>query len=234
MEDKEILQMLEASIVNLLNKIYNDSWSVLIFQSLIWSFRRWAIHQLMMNESTDLLKDCIWDSHLELIRDFAPPQLKDFALIWLSPSNIGHRVDILEELNEYFLKVIDTIDISIKANNQNMEMEIAMFLDERLTEIIEVWLKDKPQYRIYPKADESPDTFSPARIYDIMRLILDEPVEPTPIEPPAEVPPTEPVEAPTEPPVETVKEAFMRRRSTRKVRPRQAPKTKKRKQSKAV
>jgi hypothetical protein len=232
----ELLQMLETSIVTLLNKVQNNSWSLLIFQTLLWSFRRWAIHYLMSSEPTDLMKDYVWESHLDLVRQFAPVELKDFGIIWLNPTNVGSRVDILEELNDYFLKVVDALDEAIKTDNEEAQNTLAIFLDDDLTAIVDKWLDGKNEYRIYPKADQSPDSFSPSRIYEIMRLIMDEPV-PEPlsvVEPVAVVEPVvEPL--PEEPEVapETVKEALARRRSTRKTRPKGAPKTRKRKVPKA-
>jgi hypothetical protein len=217
----ELLQMLETSIVTLLNKVQNDSWSLLIFQTLLWSFRRWAIHYLMSSEPTDLMKDYVWESHLDLVRQFAPVELKDFGIIWLNPTNVGSRVDILEELNDYFLKVVDALDEAIKTDNEADQNTLAVFLDDDLTAIVDKWLDGKNEYRIYPNADQSPDTFSPNRIYEIMQLIMDEPV-------PVVEPVVEPVAEPEEPP-ETVKEALARRRSTRKTRPKGAPKTRKRK-----
>jgi len=227
--------MLETSIVTLLNKVQNDSWSLLIFQTLLWSFRRWAIHYLMSSEPTDLMKDYVWESHLDLVRQFAPVELKDFGIIWLNPTNVGSRVDILEELNDYFLKVVDALDEAIKTDNEEAQNTLAVFLDDDLTAIVGTWLDGKNEYRIYPKADQSPDSFSPSRIYEIMRLIMDEPA-PEPVhvvvEPVHVVP--EPV-VPVEPEVapETVKEALAQRRSTRKTRPKGAPKTRKRKVPKA-
>lgn len=228
--------MLETSIVTLLNKVQNDSWSLLIFQTLLWSFRRWAIHYLMSSEPADLMKDYVWESHLDLVRQFAPVELKDFGIIWLNPTNVGSRVDILEELNVYFLKVVDALDEAIKTDSEENQNALAIFLDDDLTTIVDKWLDGKNEYRIYPKADQSPDSFSPSRIYEIMRLIMDEPlpvVEPVPV--PEPVPVVEPVPVPEpvpeEPEVapETVKEALARRRSTRKTRPKGVPKTRKRK-----
>ena len=224
--------MLETSIVTLLNKVQNDSWSLLIFQTLLWSFRRWAIHYLMSSEPADLMKDYLWDSHLDLVRQFAPVELKDFGIIWLNPTNVGSRVDILEELNAYFLKVVEALDDSIKNDNEEHQNILAVFLDDRLTEIVGNWLDGKSEYRIYPKADQSPDTFSPSRIYEIMRLIMDEPVLAVPVVsavPVVQEPVLEPVSQEPEVTPETVREALLRRRSTRKTRPRGAPKTRKRK-----
>ena len=237
--EKELLHMLETSVVILLNKVQNDSWSLLIFQTLLWSFRRWAIHYLMSSEPVDSMKDYVWESHLDLVRQFAPLELKDFGIIWLNPTNVGGRVDILEELNQYFLKVVDALDTAIKTDNEAEQNILAIFLDDRLTELIDTWLDGKEAYRIYPKVDQSPDTFSPTRIYEIMRLIMDEP-QPVVEPPPPVMEPPPPVMEPPPPVVEplpmpdTLKEALARRRSTRKTRPRGLPKTRKRKTPKPV
>ena len=254
--ENELQQMLETSVVALLNKVQNDSWSLLIFQTLLWSFRRWAIHYLMSSEPADSMKDYIWDSHLDLVRQFAPAELKDFGIIWLNPANVGDRIDTLEELNQYFLNVVDRLDSAIKNDNEKEQNILAIFLDDRLTELVDTWLNGKEAYRIYPKADQSPDTFSPVRIYEIMRQIMDEPPPVQKVEDVPKVEPVQPVEAvepvqpveqiapvaaavpvPEEPPLpppETLKEALERRRSTRKNRPKGAPKTRKRRAQKSV
>ena len=77
----DLLKTLEVSLTSMLNRVKTDPWSLLIFQTLIWSFRRWAIHYLMLNESTESMHDYLWDSHIDLVRDFAPDGLKEFAYI---------------------------------------------------------------------------------------------------------------------------------------------------------
>lgn len=172
--DKNLQYTLETNIVNLFNKVKNDSWLILIFQTLLWSFRRWSIHYLMLNETIESMKDYAWDSHLDLVREFAPVELRDFAVIWLNPINITNRTDILNELNEYLILLVDALDRSINTDNENNLNTIADFLDTGLTKLIDAWLLDKNKFRIYPSLDQTPDSFSVTRIHEIMRVIMDE------------------------------------------------------------
>ena len=174
----DLQNIIELNIVNLFNKTQNDSWTIIIFQTLIWSFRRWAIHYLMSTDMCVNLKDCVWDTHVDLVREFAPNELKDFGIIWLNPINIEHRGDIIEELNQYFMMIVDFIDKFIQTDNEDALNILACFLDDRLTELIDVWLSEKPQYRIYPKIDDSPDSFSVIRIHEIVHTIINENKEP--------------------------------------------------------
>ena len=174
----DLQNIIELNIVNLFNKTQNDSWTIIIFQTLIWSFRRWAIHYLMSTDMCVNLKDCVWDTHVDLVREFAPNELKDFGIIWLNPINIEHRGDIIEELNQYFMMIVDFIDKFIQTDNEDALNILACFLDDRLTELIDVWLSEKSQYRIYPKIDDSPDSFSVIRIHEIVHTIINENKEP--------------------------------------------------------
>jgi hypothetical protein len=217
----------ETNLVIILNKVKTDPWSLLIFQTLLWSFRRWAIHYLMSSEASDTMKDYVWDSHLDLVRQFAPVELKDFGIIWLNPSNIGSRIDNLEELNTYFYSIVDALDIAIQTDNEEEQSALASFLDDRLTEIIDVWLDGQSDFRIYPTANQSPDSFSPARVFEIMRLILKAP-EPEPEPEPEPVPVAEPLPVP-EPVPDTVTGAMNKKKMTRKSHGHGVPKTRKRK-----
>ena len=100
----DLLKTLETSLTSLLEPVRQDPWSLLMYQTLLWSFRLWAIHYLTSSDMDGSMKDYLWDSHLELVRQFAPTGLKDFAVIWLNPSNVGDRVDGLEELNKFFIE----------------------------------------------------------------------------------------------------------------------------------
>lgn len=169
----ELLKTLEESLVTLFNKVPKDPWSLLMFQTIIWSFRRWAVHYLMTNEMTNSMKDYLWESHIELVREFAPKELKDFGVIWLNPTNVEDRVDVLEDLNKYFLFLVDKMDTALNDDIVDDQDVLSTFLDDRLTVIIDNWLEGRKEYRIYPTSEESPDDFPAHRIFHIMQLIMD-------------------------------------------------------------
>ena len=228
-----LLNTLEVSLTNLLQRVNNDPWSLLIIQTLLWSFRRWAINYLMSTEMEGCMKDYVWDSHLELVRDFAPDGLKEFGIIWLNPTNVGDRVDILEELNAYFLCMVDNLDRVLENDNDDDQNTFAIFLDETITDIVSKWLDGREEYRIYPKSDTSADTFENGKIFTIMQLILEAHIKPSFEHPQAPVEqPQAPVEqsqapveqpqasveqpqAPVQEPAPTIATALRRRRTMR-------------------
>jgi len=173
----DLLQTLEVSLTNLLQRVKGDPWSLLIFQTLLWSFRRWAIHYLMSTEMTGSMHEYIWENQIDLIRTFAPDGLKDFGVVWLNPMNVGDRIDILEELNAYFLCIVDNLDKAIQTENDDDQNAMAIFLDETITEVIGKWINGREEYRIYPGSSESADSFPMDKIFTIMQLILEKHVK---------------------------------------------------------
>ena len=174
----DLLKRLEDSIVKLLESVRGDPWSLLIFQTLIWSFRRWAIHYLISDDTSDNMHDYIWESHIDLVRNFAPEGLQELGVVWLSPANVGDRIDSLEELNAYFLLIVDKLNKAIDTDNDAEQNLLSIFLDETLTDIIGEWLEGRTEYRIYPTHEESSDTFSTERIFSIMQKILEKNARP--------------------------------------------------------
>ena len=172
----DLLKTLEVSLTTLLQKVRQDPWSLLIFQTLLWSFRRWAIHYLVSNDSVGAMHDYLWESHIDLVKQYAPEGLQEFGVVWLSPSNVGDRTDTLEELNSYFLFIVDKLNDSIETANEDQQNLLSTFLDETLTEILDEWLEDLSEYRIYPGAEESTDSFPTERIFTIMQRILEKTV----------------------------------------------------------
>ena len=232
------IEALQTSLSTLLGKTRNDPWSLLMIQTLLWSFRRWAIYYLTENELTSSMREFVWESHLDLVDRFAPEGLRDFAIVWLNPNNVGDRVDMLEELNDYFFALVDAFDHALQTDNDDEQNDLAVFIDETITEIIDTWLDGRTHYRIYPTQEESPDSFSNMRIFAVMQTILDKFIQPVSAAPvavpvPEPVPAVAPVAAPVvvpipepvpavAPPVKniyTLSAAFNRRRTLRATRP---------------
>lgn len=188
----ELLRRLEDSLVNLLQSVRGDPWSLLIFQTLIWSFRRWAVYYLVSEDMDTDMHDYLWDSHIDLIKEHAPDGLKEFGVVWLSPANVGDRVDSLEELNSYFLFIVDKLNHAIDTDNQDQQNTLAIFLDETITDIIAEWLEGRTEYRIYPDHEESSEKFSSEKIFSIMQIILEKNARPREVVslPPSSVVPT--------------------------------------------
>jgi len=194
----DVLKTLEVSLINLLEKVRQDPWSLLIFQTLFWSFRRWAIHYLISNDTVGSMHEYLWDSFTDLVKEHAPEGLQEFGVVWLSPSNIGDRTDMLEELNSYFLCIVDRLNHSIETEDDDEQNSLSIFLDETITDILGEWLDGLSEYRIYPKDDESLDVFPKERIFTIMQKILEKTSKRVAL-PPNPTVPVAPVEEPTAP-----------------------------------
>ena len=169
----DLLETLEVSLVNLLQKVRQDPWSLLIFQTLIWSFRRWAIHYLVSTDMVGPMQNYVWESHIDLVRNHAPEGLQEFGVVWLSPSNVGDRADSLEELNAYFMFIVDKLNAAIEKDDEDEQNMLSVFLDETITDILEEWLEDLKEYKIYPGHEESSDNFPTEKIFTIMQRILE-------------------------------------------------------------
>ena len=177
----DLLKTLEVSLTSLLQKVQQDPWSLLIFQTLLWSFRRWAIHYLVSVDSVGSMHNYLWESHIDLVRQYAPEGLQEFGVVWLSPSNVGDRTDTLEELNSYFLFIVDKLNDSIENENESEQNALSIFLDETITDILDEWLEEIPEYRIYPGHEDSSDVFSTERVFTIMQKILEKTIRKNPI-----------------------------------------------------
>lgn len=144
-----------------------------MIQTLLWSFRRWSIYHLTADIEISSMRELIWESHLDLVSQFAPKGLRDFALVWLNPGNVGGRADMLEELNTYFLKVVDEYDVALDQEDEEYQNALADFVDERITRILDLWLEGRREYRIYPDVGASGEEFSVEKVYGVMQTILD-------------------------------------------------------------
>lgn len=158
-----------------------------MIQTLVWCFRRWAIHHLSSDEAVSTMREFLWESHLDLVDQFSPPDLREFAILWLSPDHIGDRIDVLDELNTFFIDIVSAFDQSLASESEAEQNELADFIDTNITEIFDQEMAEHEKYRIYPTLQESADSFSISKMYQIMESILnkfvrtaEQPQEPAP------------------------------------------------------
>lgn len=170
----EQIQEFETSLSALLDTYKKDPWSLLILQTLLWCFRRWAIHYLTSDEVTTTMREFLWESHIDLVDQFCPPDLREFAITWLHPEHVGDRSDVLVGLNELLLRIIDAFDHALQTDSDVEQDALADFLDYRMTRSMDsTFVGEYEQYRIYPMSGESLDSFSSLKVYRIMETILD-------------------------------------------------------------
>ena len=124
------------------------------------------------------MHDYLWDSHIDLVKNYAPEGLQEFGVVWLSPANLGDRVDLLDQLNSYFLSIVDKLNNAFQTSNEDEQNVLAIFLDETVTDILTEWLEGRTEYRIYPDHTESSESFPTERIFTIMQQILEKNARP--------------------------------------------------------
>jgi len=198
-------------------------WGALIPQALLWSFRRFCIQKLIVQEGT--LMDYLWEDHLELIHLYAPKGLEMASIDWLTPENIGYLSSSLESYNVFFIAIMKMIDIVMEDSDYKMQDKISEFLDAGMGEYIFTWLGPKfIPFLIFPMKIEDDNEFTSSQFSRLITTLMDfsrsaRAVAQVPLEvaapplevvapplevvaPPLEVvvPPLEAAEAPLEPP----------------------------------
>ena len=132
----EQIEELKTSLSALVEEQTKDPWALLMIQTLVWCFRRWAIHYLTSDEITTTMREFLWESHLDLVDQFSPPDLREFAILWLNPEHVGDRADVLEQLNTWFIEIVGAFDHSLQTENESEQDALADFLDFHIGDIL--------------------------------------------------------------------------------------------------
>ena len=187
-------------------------WGALIPQALLWSFRRFCIQKLIVQEGA--LMEYLWEDHLELIHSYAPKGLEMACIDWLTPENIGYVSSSLDSYNTFFIGIMKMIDIVMEDSDYKMQDTISEFLDTGMGEYLYKWLGDAfLPFLIFPMKIEDDNEFTSAQFSRLISTLMDfsrvargpaAPPAPVPLEPPLEVaaPLEVPLEVPLEPPLE--------------------------------
>ena len=69
--------------------------------------------------------------------------------------------------------IVDKLNASIEKDDEDEQNMLSVFLDETITDILEEWLEDLKEYKIYPGHEESSDNFPTEKIFTIMQRILE-------------------------------------------------------------
>jgi hypothetical protein len=71
---------------------------------------------------------------------------------------------------------VDKLNHSIESDNEDEQNLLSIFLDETLTEILDEWLENLSEYRIYPGLNDPSDSFPTEKIFTMMQRILEKTV----------------------------------------------------------
>ena len=147
-------------------------WGALIPQALLWSFRRFCIQKLIVQEGT--LMEYLWEDHLELIHSYAPKGLEMACIDWLTSENIAHVSSSLDSYNTFFIEVMKMIDIVMEDSDYKMQDTISEFLDTGMGEYLYKWLGDKfLPFLIFPMKIEDDNEFTSAQFTRLISTLMD-------------------------------------------------------------
>jgi hypothetical protein len=159
-----------ATFAKLLQHPPKNAWNAVLTQLLSWSFRRFCVDRLMTDVSGSDATG-LWDSHIELIADFAPPQFKPHLDNWLAPETLTH-VGNLSQLDATFRHLVSQMDAAVAADDGDTQDELATLLDEEMGELLETWLGAAyAPYSIFPNSEEPDDSIDMTKLNAVIYLL---------------------------------------------------------------
>ena len=132
-------------------------WDAVLTQLVLWSFRRFCANRIITGDDT------LWEDHISLLTEFAPPQFKLHLDEW-----IEHLQSIpnLSELDAKLRIIVADLDIEEKQD------DISLLLDVDLSKQIQSWLgKTFAPFSLFPGEDESDDSIDQTKLNSIVFLL---------------------------------------------------------------
>ncbi len=148
-------------------------WAALIPQLLLWSFRRFCIQHLKNLEDNRLL-DFLWETQLDLAQNYSPPGLQNVVNTWMTPENMAQLFSSPEDYNQFFIEVIQAVDVAISTNNDALEDTISDFLDVKIRTVLLEWLTGPSRaFFIFPMNEDQSNHFTHTQFLSLVRVLLD-------------------------------------------------------------
>jgi hypothetical protein len=145
-----------------------NAWNAVLTQLLCWSFRRFCVDRL----TTDLSGESgLWETHFNLVSDFAPPEFAPHLDTWLAPENLVH-VGNLSQLDATFRELVAGLDKAVEAEDDGLQDTLATLLDEDIGRLLERWLGPVyAPYSIFPAPDEPDENINMTKLNAVNFLL---------------------------------------------------------------
>jgi hypothetical protein len=168
MPDNKMIDRLRA----LLGPNPNNPWEALLPQLLLWCFRRFCVEKLLTLGDALLLEQ-VWDDHFDLVRNYAPRGLQNVGPAWLLPDHLATMHSTEEDFNQFFLDVLEAIDIALAEEDEAAQGSLSDMLDRGFREAVVDWLDDAENpLLIYPLSADDDDQFPDMRLVGLIRMIM--------------------------------------------------------------
>lgn len=168
MPDDKMMDRLRA----LLGPKPSNPWAALVPQLLLWCFRRFCVEKLLLLGDALLLEQ-VWDDHFDLVQNYAPRGLQTAGAMWLLPDNLEMMQSSAEDFNQYFLDILEGIDIALAEEDEAAQAALSDLLDRGFRETVVDWLEEPENpLLIYPLSAEDDDRFPDARMVGLIRIVM--------------------------------------------------------------
>jgi hypothetical protein len=160
-----------------------NSWDAILRQLLFWSARRFCVDRLSGSSSTKVAEPLdlsgavpaepsqLWDTHFDLMEEFAPPAFFPYLREWLSPEHF-QSLSKSYEIDIALRNLVRALDESVFSESDEEQEEISSLLDDELPLLFESWLGISfAPLLFFPTAEDSDEDISPSKLHSILLLM---------------------------------------------------------------
>jgi hypothetical protein len=120
-----------------------------------------------------LILEQVWDDHFDLVNNYAPRGLQTVGSTWLLPDNLSMMYSTEGDFNQFFLDVLEAIDIALAEEDETAQGDLSDMLDRGFREAVVDWLDDAENpLLIYPLSADDDDHFPDTRLVGLIRMIM--------------------------------------------------------------
>jgi hypothetical protein len=160
-----------------------NSWDAVLRQLLFWSARRFCVDRLSgstvstitepldLSGSTPVEPSQLWETHFDLMEEFAPPSFVPYLRDWLSPEHF-QSLSKSYEIDIALRNLIIALDSSVFAESEEEQEAISSLLDDELSLLFESWLGISfAPLLFFPTAEDSDEDIAPSKLHSILLLM---------------------------------------------------------------
>lgn len=159
-----------------------NSWDAILRQLLFWSARRFCVDRLANSNSriadpldlsgaVPVAPADLWDTHFDLMEEFAPPAFMPYLREWLSPEHF-QSLSKSYELDCALRALVVALDRSVFSEDEADQEVISSLLDDELPALFESWLGISfAPLHFFPTPEESDEDIGPAKLHSILLLM---------------------------------------------------------------
>ncbi len=160
-----------------------NSWDAILRQLLFWSARRFCVDRLSGSSVTKVAEpldlsgalpvepSALWETHFDLMEEFAPPAFFPYLREWLSPEHF-QSLSKSYEIDLALRNLVTALDTSVFEESDEDQELLSSLLDDELPLLFEAWLGISfAPLLFFPTAEDSDEDVSPSKLHSILLLM---------------------------------------------------------------